>query len=416
MSKIILEREFSKIILKKKLINGEKVNKKQFGYKVLGPIFYNFCEILREYQLCYSDAKALYASRAGVRIKDLFILYLKNNGYSESCDQQDFWVSRFSVYKAFLDRDFEYVLPFMINAFLHMTYKNMLKCIIPNSKCDSKYANETITLDIFRKIYYEDQSNCSKALRKHFNEQEILFNEYLDQNFSNTKNLLIIDSGWHATGQAMFMRNLKQFNWVSLYFGRWNPTGKNAWHFYNVTGCIIEHNFYNPFKPETAILRYFHLIEDILEPSMPSVEYYLKENGKVISNADRSKIKAEKDPLFEGIIEYFNDSKPRISPYVISLNSKKAIKRLKKMICFPNKKIAELLVTPPRSNDFGKTTATPVLNFNRSRKLKEKIKSIKRSLWKEGQIAIEFSWLHKLINIIIEIKYYIKHIKRKLIV
>jgi len=195
-----------------------------------------------------------------------------------------------------------------------------------------------------------------------------------------------------------------------------------------VIGISLDADEFKPWRSETALLFYHHLIEGVLEPAMSSTTGYLKDptTGKIIPDnylEDISDI-IKPGPLdfkFQGIKDYFDYILPNRKGIEIRDQARIAYKKLAHMILFPEKKYLEALLVPDRSSDFGKKTSVPIVIRNSGRNYCGScLKRMRSSLWIQAQIVVEFnkcSWIIlRITYIFILIKYIKNFFKRSITV
>ena len=146
--------------------------------------------------------------------------------------------------------------------------------------------------------------------------------------------------------------------------------------------------------PRTAIFRFWHLIELVLEPKLQSVKSFRIVAG---SEEPRSNLEIEKwedrlypdddgDELFAGVLDYFDQIRSDAIPKIYK-DASRAWRRLRRIIIWPKPTDVELLTTGDRSCDFGSSAAVPALSAHGARRLRSILRS---SIWREGEIVQTF--------------------------
>lgn len=374
---------------KEKLIK-EKI---KFGKEILGPIFYEFCFKLMVY-IKTQDPKntiVLYQARGGLRLRYLFNLFIKNNKFNIECLQKDFFISRLVSINGCLSIDFDYVYSVLMNKKKSESLKNIVFTFLEKDVS----VKELSDLNNFKEAYFSE-SEVGLSLREHFYEQSRIFKSYFQEITENRENIILVDTGWIASTQGVLMHSFNNKNFIGTYLGKWDYDNSNPWYFLSVNGLSIENNNHNYFNKRGSILHYHHLIEDILEPGIPSIKKYTKDFITTKANKkfedDKIILDKEEDFLFKGVILYFEQTQNRsISKACKEANW--AYAKLSKKIFFPNKEDVLVMTVGKRSHDLGNDDESPV-NLIKSKgvSLKSKIKNIRQSLWKQGQIRIEFGF------------------------
>lgn len=391
---------------KEKLIK----RKIKFGKEILGPIFYEFCFKLMAYINTQDPKKTivLYQSRGGLRLRYLFNMFIKNNKINIECLQKDFFISRLAVINGCLSLDFDYVYSVLINKKRSDNIKNIISAFLERNVS----SNELFGFNNFKEVYFSE-SELGVSLREHFCKQSRMFKLYFQEITENMENIILVDSGWVASTQGILMHSFSNKNFIGTYFGKWDYDSSNPWYFSSVNGLSVENNSYNFFNKRGSILHYHHLIEDILEPEISSVKKYNKYfiDAKLSKNFedDKNILEKEEDFLFKGIISYFEQTQNKSISKVYK-EATLAYNKLSKKILFPKKEDVLVMAVGKRSHDFGNDGEAPV-NLVKSVgfSLKPKIKNIRQSLWKQGQIRIEFGFFASLFLWAYYLYYFLKN-------
>jgi hypothetical protein len=350
---------------------------------------------------------ALFMARGGIRLAWLYQLFLELNQWAPPCPQARIWTSRFATAKACLPGDYDYVSQIFLREFTGHTVGEMAPCLLMGARdeqagdarpleLEPALAQAPVTRQSFDLLYWHD-SPLGQALRGHFQEQDRLFSRYLEQIVGEHRLILLVDSGWFGSTQAMLMRRFPEREWEGLYFGRWAEAGRDPWHFSRVHGLCCQGEGYDPARPASAILEYRHLIEDLLEIDLPSVEGYRLDpaSGMVralpVQNGLGSAPPRRENSLFAGVAQYFRSCPPRRSGRETTAAAQAAAKLLRDKIWHPSPRDLPALTVGKRSADFGRREATsvtwePVPLW----RIFSKRRQIHQALWSQGQIAREF--------------------------
>ena len=370
-----------------------------FGKNILGPIFYDFCAKLHWYLernviQNRHNYTLLFMARAGLRLRYLYQLYRKLNKLPSICLEEDLYISRLSCVKGCLTNDFDYVVEIIVGEYKNRPIIDVFKRIIDlELNLDQRWFSIPTSKASFQQIYAE--SDCSSLINTYFREQSQLFTQYIHNFSQNRQRIFLVDSGWTGRTQAMLMRAFPETEWTGLYFGKWAYGKPHPEHFPSIVGLCLDDSVHHKSHPRAALFHYHNLIEDPLEIDFPSVKEYVYEQktGLVLPNTD---IAAESiiapndtDTHFQGIIEYFQTCQ-QSELDKISQAANLAYKQLNLLIRFPSKLDLEMMIVGDRSADFGKDTSYPILLQSGKGNLIAKRRRLIRSLWKEGQVALEF--------------------------
>ncbi len=389
----------------------EALNLKQvnFGREVLGPIFYDYCHRLHSHMLSYDERNAsfLFCARAGLRLSYLYELFAKAQGVQPPKNASHiFWLSRFMVAKGLFLRCPESAMNLIAKEFGHTATQFMLPCLLPNYvtgksdidislEFDFLVLNSSVTPSVVMQVF-DSKGEYGQVLRSHYTQQANLFETQINNLMRDSQLGVLIDSGWNATTQRLLMEGYPEIDWHGLYFGRFGDPKVNNWHFSNAVGLMLESYNYIPEKLENCIHYHHHIIEDLLEPDSPSVEYLRLQNDDVLPDRtyDRFdyKIPGNAQNHYRGVIEYFESSVSRASSlYQIRASSHEAWKILHEKVCFPSREDVNIVDVRERSADFGKKEKNPIL-IRAAREISERDKDVRleRAVWKQGQIALDF--------------------------
>ncbi len=380
-----------------------------FGRKILGPIFFDYCHRLHTHFLAYDNRPAafLFCSRAGLRLKYLYELFVSSQGYQLPNNELSlFWTSRYMTAKGLYQKNPQVAFQLIAQEFGHTHVKEMLPCLLPawamsglSSDCFSSFESildATPNKQILQQIFV-GANEFSKRLREHYEQQSHLFERQLKKITEGKEVAVLIDSGWQGTTQRLLMEGYPEIDWHGLYFARMGNLNANNWHFFNAIGLMFESYGYNAKQVESCLHYHHHIVEDLLEPNIPSVEYlFEKENSNEILPLEichRSDYLTPEDneDHYRGIIEYLQTCQQRQSLLESRCRSHEAWQILHRQICFPTPDDVRIVDVRPRSADFGKAeTNTVVIRTNYHSKHRTAGDRLQHSLWKQGQIALEY--------------------------
>jgi hypothetical protein len=395
----------------------------QFGNTILGPIFYQYCCNLWLSISVIDDKNAclLFLARGGLRLKYLFQRFLVNQKLEVSNPLHDFLVSRISVIRAVFLHNPHIVLKYMDYELGHMRLIDLiLLLLLPEPAVDNRrmFENDYGMDFLKRKCSY---SNIAKLLQAghsstqilvdFLSEQGRLFRNYLDRITGGSHKIIVCDTGLYGSSQAMLQDAFPQREWRGLYFAKSNYKRIKDEHANNVLGLILDFDYFSPFKPETCILKHWHLIEAAMEIQTPSVTHYIESDScGVMTNLPRNweaHVAARDNPLFCGIMDYFTARANAKADFMeIKQEYIKAMRTLGRMIAFPSRDDVTILNVPARSKDMGSDREfKQVLYTERGNSTAGNYAILKRSLWKEGQIKILYPFAANLLNFMLFLLY-----------
>lgn len=366
---------------------------------LLGPVFYEFC--CRLYwsiagKVPEQDA-LLFMARGGLRLEFLFELFLKVNKLDCKIQRFSFWISRFAGVKMTFQENPELAVKNLVREFSCTNCKVMANALLPEEFYPDKelllqtipeaLAMASINRENAFALFY---SPCaySEKLREHFQQQHDWGHQNLQTRFGSFQNLHTVDSGWFGSTLGTLQTGCPAWHWDALYFGRWNYRNETPWYFNDIIGLMIDAVGLEGKNAIDIFLEYHHILEAVLEPELPSVEYY-REDGSCNAMIPGWENKIDGDDteeLWIGIKEYFA-SAPAIDLESCTQATSQVLKQWKRLLRYPTKAEARILEVPPRSADFGKNEETPVFGTPDYTSRYTYFRSAKRSLWPAGMIA-----------------------------
>lgn len=278
----------------------------RFAYRFLGPIFLGFCERLRLAINTFpaNDTIVLFIARSGLRIRLLLEEYLRYSGRYLMHPVDNFFVSRLSVSKGCYVRAERECGINICREFKYADMNELTNCVFHDStrKVQALKVSGDVSVERFLKLV-----NSEPQLNQYLYNQSKLFHQYFDGLTYGRRNVVLVDTGWAGSTQAILMKAYRYLNIYGLYFGKWDYYKTNPEHFNNMMGLIIEDSEFSFRKPQVAILYYHHLIEEPLEPQTHSVEWYISVDGKVVPGPEFNPgtiWPSSGDRHFSGIIDY----------------------------------------------------------------------------------------------------------------
>lgn len=374
-------------------------NRRDVGL-LLGPVFYEFCCRLRWLTAGLSPEKEalLFMARGGLRLQYLFDLFLKVNDLEMPIRRMPLWISRFAAVKMTFAENPELAVANLVREFSICPCRILADALLPGAVCPEKpQLTATLPPDLAEapvgreNVFRLFHADCpfSQALRRHFQEQHDISCAFFEKQFGAFGTLHLVDSGWFGSTVGSLQTGFPRWRWDGFFFGRWNYRNDVPWYFHDIIGLMIDAVGLKGKNPVDIFLEYHHLLESVLEPDLPSTEYYLPEGR---SNAELPGWEArvegtgtEPDEMWEGVKAYFL-SRPSVSLGACTKATAEVLKIWKRLLRYPTPAEARLLEVPPRSADFGKNAATPVF-FAPMPPLRDRWRTT-WSLWPAGAIAV----------------------------
>jgi len=345
------------------------------------------------------DAKILFVSRAGIRIRRALEVYLKTIDSVLPDNVDNFWISRLMVAKGTWKRNRDNAISTLSSEFHYVSIRELAESMyryegLPEgfpinhgglNRCGHEFG-----------IFIDNNGPSAQALSAYFNEQSELFEEYITRLAGNRKTMLLVDTGWAGTAQRLLADAFPEFEWWGAYFGRYGFEHTNRKYWRNMIGLVFEQDNYEFKKPETSVILHRHLIEDLFEPSGDSIERLVRnENGEIYAPESRyileDRVDKNNDPIYAGVLDYLSILPEGDTPAALHRNARRAWDKVARIITLPNREEVELFSDITRSADFGKTLKVPLLLPAESRYEGDTPEQrIKDSLWQAGQVAVEY--------------------------
>lgn len=381
-------------------INQDYVHKATDLY--IGPIFEYFLSQLHQTITNFhsdKDAKIFFVSRAGVRIKKLYELYLEKYELKAPCELNYLWISRLMTAKGIFEKSPEHAFNLFHKEFEGKTLDEFGRAISNTSSLD--ISEETLAEG--SKVYIdhlpsflEGTSTLATTLKKHFSEQSSLFEIYIRDCLGDSKAVLMIDSGWAGTAQTFLSEAYQDIDWWGAYFGRAFIEGSDATCANQMLGLIFEANSFDPATPETAFIYHRHFIESLLEPNAATIECFEQGKGKYSLNIPGTKALlnetvSEKNDFWYYHLEQYLKNSDTYSLSQIASRFTLATAKFAEKLLYPTQEDAYHLGNVSRSTGFGKNIEMPVLvQSEGSYDFDEIDARLKKCLWRAGQLAIEY--------------------------
>ncbi len=385
------------------------------AYDLLGPVFFRFCHDLRIQQQTYRDRRptALYMTRGGTRLKYLYEKYLAGQGLAPPCPQENFYASRMAIAGGCLLSDFERVAALILNEFPDAKLTDVLSAVLPAETVQQfqsldklrRLADAKASEELFEKVVFANLPGPN-PVHDYYRDQEALLDQYIDEKVraDRFRTALVVDTGWSGSSQAMLMRRFPDIDWQGHYFGRYNYGASYPLEFGSIIGLICEDRA-TVKRPMSAIFLHRHLVEGPCEARAPSVGgYAASDDGKIVPIGGAFDPGAaqpdQTEHVFAQIEAYICDQPPGQRPSEIVAAANAAGRRLWRTVLAPSRREVEALDIAPRSADFGKPVSVPVVRFDtEGAGLRQRLRNVARSLWPQGQIAVEFPMIRIVLQI-----------------
>jgi FMN phosphatase YigB (HAD superfamily) len=371
-------------------------DKTAFGREVLGPIVAEFCLLLWLYadQARHGggDAALLFCARGGIAIREAFERVLDRLALPLPMRRDNLMVSRLVAARSAVIARSDAALDELGREFWGGSFANVALALggRPYDLPDA-WRRPFAPAEFFALL----ESEAGLEVLSDIRQQNTLFARHLGRVHGGARRIILCDTGLYGSTQRLLAAGFPDLAIETVQFARCNYKGHSEEHFPQVVGLVVEQNLYNPLKVETAILRYWQLIESLFEPAIPSVRTFSEDaTGEIVSNAGEIGYgaidPAAGNPLLFGALSYIDGLSDGASAL---RDAQRAWVRLKRAITNPTPADVEALGVGVRSVDFGRSDVVSVLSAVRDNSPIRRLKAIKSQLWREGAIARDFPLL-----------------------
>ncbi len=366
-------------------------DKTSFGRDVFGPIVAHFCLMIWLYarQAESQSGVLAFCARGGIGIREAFERLINRLSLPLSIRRENLLVSRLIAARVALEARSPAVLDELGREFANNTFAEVAAFVGGRT-----YELPPVWNQRFNAAGFFDMlgTDVGQDLLADVVLQNSLFKRHLDTMFSACERIILCDTGLYGSTQRLLAAGLPNRNFETIQFARCNYKGLSEDHFPAVSGLVVEDNFYNPFKVETVVLRYWHIIESLFEPSVPSArQLWAAGNGKIEANCGDiayGKIDpAAGNQLLSGVLDYIDGVDNGMQ---ILRDGPVAWSRLKQAIINPTPRDVNILGAGYRSIDFGRHESKTILNAAENNSISRQLQSVRSHLWREAAIARDF--------------------------
>lgn len=378
-----------------------------FGHGIFGPIVAEFCLKIWLYaQQARADGDMpvlLFCARGGAGIREAYERVLKVLDLPGDVRRETILISRLVAARTAVERRDRAALDEIGREFEGRSFADVALAL---GGVDQSALPDWQTP--FRASGFYDllDSKSGARLREEIRLQNALFKRHLTELGGDATRLMLCDTGLYGSTQRLLAAGFPEYRIESIHFARSNYKGFGEEHFDKVAGLMVEQNRYDPFRIQTAVLRYWHIIESLFEPGVPSVRRFeLTDDGRVATNSVDMRYPLDPhliNPLLKGALAYI-DTLPGGAN--VMEDAAVAWRRLKRAITFPSSLDLAALEVGARSVDFGRTDAVKVIRDGDDDGLRARLTAVRANLWKEGAISRDFASLSMPLLLALEMAY-----------
>ncbi|WP_421159599.1 hypothetical protein [Aeromonas dhakensis] len=254
-----------------------------------------------------------------------------------------------------------------------------------------KLQEKIITPGVIKEWFEIDEAlPIEQQISSYFKQQKMKLDRII--NSGDDVNVIIVDSGLYGLTVELLAGLYPHKNVVGafVYLSNYNKV-RPVTHLDNCYGLMGEAQKANYKHPHTCVLRHWHLIEELLEPSgIPSLTEY---TDKVMIREYVSD-----DSRINSIIDFIKSGEQK--------NISSILNRLNYFLANPSITVVRCLSPNRRKNDVNDESMHVIIPHDLEVKLRERDKLrrfrygiIKRSLWREGQYTQSYGFIGRAVNI-----------------
>jgi hypothetical protein len=372
-------------------------NAMSFGRHVFGPIVTQFCLLIWLYAAAAeADHKPclLFCARGGVGIREAFERMLAKLCLPLGVRRENIMISRLVTARAALLARSHSAIEELDREFRGRVFADVARALGGRTYELPEEWRQRFRAQSFVTLLY---GNSGAEVLADIVKQNALFTRYFKQLIVDSDRIILCDTGLYGSTQRLLASGFPDVRVETIQFARSDYKGHGEEHFPKVTGLMVEQNFYSPLNVRSCVLRYWHLIESLFEPAVPSVRLFAEDElGKVGANCGDISFGAidpsMNNPLLSGTLAYI-EALPTNGGTVALRDAEPAWHRLNHAITRPTKAELRCLEVGGRSVDFGRPDVLRIFTPGQDKTFTRKLMSLKAQLWREGTIAREFPFL-----------------------
>lgn len=371
------------------------------GHDVLGPIFTEFAHrlwILQHFLPGGDDACLLFCARGGLRLRLIYENFLSRTGLHAPLPYADLMISRLVAARTSIATPGSALLDELGREFRGQTMAAVALALTQDPAADLGPAwHKPFEPAVFVKLLHGGASDTAK-LRETIARLNRAFHRHLEAASQGRSRIVLCDTGLYGSTARLLRDGMPEKQWLSAQFARSNYKAFPTPHFDTTIGLSVERDYYAPWNARTAVLRFWHLIESVLEPDLESVRTFTDE-ARPRANLEvpgwRDRIDTTTTGLFTGVMAHIHNLSSAELPR-IGRRADAAWRNLHRLIVWPQPRDVSVLTLSPRARDFGRTE--PVDQFPEN-------KPVRSSLWREGALINRYPLLRRGALLLLEAAY-----------
>ena len=385
-----------------------------FGHDVLGPIVAEFC--LRLWSLASlmdhrDDAALLFCARGGLRMQLAYERFLAASRLPSPVRCTPLMVSRVVAVRPALLRSTGADGALTPSAAATLSYEFPRATLAEVAQAVSGVAPSTpdrwagrFSPGGFGALLQDrDGAPVVAALT----EQSALFGRHLRAALDGRQHAVLVDTGLYGTTRQLLAEGVPDVRFSSALLARSYRPGPPTTA---TVGLSVEGEGYSPLRRRTALLRYWHFVEWLFEPELPSVRTFADDGGTPRSNLEvpgwPERVAPEPGTPFAGVVDYLDGLSEGATERTL-VDADRAWTAFRRAVVWPSPAHGRALAVGRRSHDFG-TDATWV-----ERAWQGPLAAFRGpSMWRGGEIARSGSALRLPLLAAVEAAYTVRYARR----
>ncbi|WP_062201915.1 hypothetical protein [Demequina salsinemoris] len=391
-----------------------------FGRAVVGPVVAEFC--LRLWNLARlidepGDTTMLFCARGGLPMLAAYERFLVSTGLESPVRAVPLMTSRLTATRPALAPALRGDAPFapagaatLFYEFSKSTNAQTVKAL-SGFELDASVpgAHDLTTPESLLNVLVRDEALEARAeiLR-----QSDRFDAHLRGAAGGANHVMLVDTGLHGTTGLLVAEGFPDLRVSSALIARIHRPLRGAPDV--PTHGLLEHsNGYSPLRRRSVLLRYWHFVEWLFEPELPSVRRFDDIDGAIVSNLEQIKGWQEKalpakGSILAGAFAYLERDLKGATAERVLTDAPHAWRELSRAIVWPTADDARVLDVGTRSHDFGREGTWT------ARQWQGPVAALKGSvMWREGEIARASTPLRLPLLAAIELGYGARPVLRK---
>lgn len=369
---------------------GTNADPTAFGREVLGPIAAEFCLAIWLYAdeaQRKGNATLLFCARGGLGIREVFERILSRLNLPLALPRENLAVSRLVAARAAMIARSPAALDELGREFGDGSFADVAQVLAGRTHELPAAWSQRFSGDQFYSLL---DSAAGQDVVADAAVQDALFRRHLADVSGSAERIILCDTGLYGSTQRLLSAGIPERSFETIQFARCNYKRFDESHFPRVAGLAVERNCYSSFDVRSTVLRYWHLIESLFEPRIPSVKTFTDCAETVSSNAGDIRYGSVPKEVFNsrltGVLEYIDTLS---SGMMVKADAPRAWAQLKRAIVRPALADLHALAIGTRSVDFGRPGMIGDRTDPQTGAL-SRLSSINTQLWREGAVAREF--------------------------